>query len=210
MICPLCKATCQHPILKDRSSTFYRCPNCDLRFLDPEQRLNSEEEKKRYLTHNNDVLDPRYQSFVKPLYLEIRKRLPPGSSGLDFGAGTGPVLAMLLRQDGYPISLYDPYFWPDQQVLEEKYDFVCACEVIEHLYDPAFEFKRMSGLLKGNGLLAFMTQLYDEEIDFGRWYYRKDPTHVVFYSRRTFSWIQTYFGFSKLTFNGSRVILLQS
>jgi len=30
-----------------------------------------------------------------------------------------------------------------------------------------------------------MTNFYDENIDFASWYYRKDPTHVAFYSKET-------------------------
>ena len=34
-----------------------------------------------------------------------------------------------------------------------------------------------------------MTNFYDESIPFKDWYYRKDPTHVVFYSLETVSTI---------------------
>ena len=30
-----------------------------------------------------------------------------------------------------------------------------------------------------------MTNFYNDSIDFEDWYYRKDPTHVVFYTEQT-------------------------
>ena len=34
-----------------------------------------------------------------------------------------------------------------------------------------------------------MTNFYDDSINFNDWYYRKDPTHVVFYTEETFKFI---------------------
>ena len=34
-----------------------------------------------------------------------------------------------------------------------------------------------------------MTNFYDDSINFKDWYYRKDPTHVVFYKEKTFEFI---------------------
>lgn len=35
-----------------------------------------------------------------------------------------------------------------------------------------------------------MTDLYKSDIDFPKWYYKNDPTHVFFYSDEAFKWIQ--------------------
>jgi citrate lyase synthetase len=43
-----------------------------------------------------------------------------------------------------------------------------------------------------------MTDLYDESIDFAKWYYKNDVTHVFFYTKETFVWIQKEFGFRDL------------
>ncbi len=209
VICPLCAINHTTQLLPELlGDQYFHCPKCDLRFLNSKYRLNSEDEKKRYLTHNNDVNDPGYQNFVAPLYQEIRKRAQPLARGLDFGAGPGPVIADLLQKDGFRISLYDPYFWPHPDLLNDQYDFVFACEVIEHLYDPHLEFKRMKSCLKIHGFLGLMTHVYDETIDFASWYYRKDPTHVAFYSKETFAWIKEHYGFSDFVFASTRTIVL--
>lgn len=207
MICPLCSNN--NPTAIDETSLekkYFHCAVCDLRFLDPAHHLSPEDEKSRYLEHNNDVTDPRYQAFVRPLYDVIRENVTSGSVGLDFGAGTGPVLAKLLEADSYLITCYDPYFWPNQDALKNSYDFIFACEVVEHLRAPREEFLRIRNLLKPGGVLAIMTLLFEPEIDFASWYYRRDPTHIVFYSKKTFAWIAETFGFSQPEFQNGRLI----
>lgn len=172
--------------------------------------LSSDQEKDRYLQHNNDVNDLRYQSFVKPLFEELLPLIPRGAKGLDYGAGTGPVLCEMFRSQGFTVRLYDPYFWPDTSVLKEKYDFIFACEVVEHFYSPYQEFSRMKEMLLENGALGIMTALYSSEINFEEWYYRKDPTHVCFYSNQTIEWLFQRFKFKSCKVKQGRVITLQS
>lgn len=210
MRCPLCKSQSIDSILIDsQKKEYFLCTLCDLRFLNPIQRLGPEEEKQRYLEHNNDIQDPRYQNFANPLGDEIRKRCPLGASGLDFGAGTGPVLASLLTKENYQITLYDPLFHSDRSVLEKTYDFVYAIEVVEHFFEPQIEFLSLKKLVKPKGVLAMMTLLYDSGIDFREWYYRRDPTHVVFYSQQTFEWIGRNFGFGVPQFVGNRIVVFE-
>lgn len=206
MQCLLCRSDGPES-LADR---YFRCRLCDLRFLDPIYRLNTADEKARYLLHNNDVSDHGYQRFVEPIRTAVAERIPQGASGLDFGAGSGPVLAKLLEQSGYGMTLYDPIFWPNLEALERTYDFVVSCEVVEHFFEPYTEFARLKALVCNGGLIAIMTLLYDSRNDFQDWYYRRDPTHVVFYSQKTFYWIASHFGFSSPIFIGERTVLLQT
>ena len=82
-------------------------------------------------------------------------------------------------------SIYDPYFFPDKTLLERKYDFITCTETAEHFYEANKEFNRLDSLLKEGGWLGIMTNLYNDSINFEDWYYRKDPTHVVFYTQQT-------------------------
>src|SRR5690606_38058971 len=173
--CPLCldeKATPLKPA-KDQIQYFH-CERCDLRFLDPSRRLSAADEEARYREHNNDVKDIRYQQFVTPLIGAVTPFINQKSHGLDFGAGTGPVLAELMREDGHEVSLYDPFFWPNTVALDKKYDFVVSSEVVEHFYNPHHEFQIIRNLLLPKGVFGLMTALYTPEIDFETWYYRKD------------------------------------
>ena len=59
-----------------------------------------------------------YQSYL----IHSKKKYPLGAHGLDFGCGTGPALADMLIKEGFKVSLYDPFFYPDKDVLSKQYD----------------------------------------------------------------------------------------
>lgn len=177
---------------------YYKCSNCLSILLDPIHYVTKEKEKARYQEHNNDVDDPGYQRFVSPVVNEIKQTFNQGHKGLDFGAGTGPVITKLLRDEGFSIELYDPFFWNNDEVLKFKYDYIICCEVIEHFHFPQKEFTLLRSLLKPGGILYCMTEIYSEDIDFINWYYKNDPTHVFFYHKDALKWIQEHFRFSEL------------
>ncbi|MCR3921506.1 MAG: class I SAM-dependent methyltransferase [Firmicutes bacterium] len=181
---------------------YYQCRSCSSILLHPRMFISNEEEKKRYQEHNNDVDDIRYQKFVAPIVTKVRKKFTPAHNGLDFGAGTGPVITKILRDHGYNITIYDPYFWHNPEALEQKYDFIACCEVIEHFHDPAKEFSLLRSLLKPNGSLLCMTDIYTQDIDFKQWYYKNDQTHVFFYHAQAFQWIKAHLHFSTVTIDG--------
>ncbi|MBX3020030.1 MAG: class I SAM-dependent methyltransferase [Bdellovibrionales bacterium] len=201
-MCPLCLATDAQELRAD-NKLYWHCNVCDLRFLDSKERLTPPEELERY--HLHEPGDEGYLKFVSPLIHSVQTQVRNGARGLDFGAGRYPVLAQHLESLGYKIQIYDPYFWP--QAIEGPFDFVTTCEVVEHLYSPHEEFIRLSGYLKTNGLLSIMTDLIKPETDFANWYYRRDPTHVVFYSAQSFQWIEKHLGFKELHVQGRLVTL---
>jgi len=211
LICPLCAAAGRLFYADPRTERAYGvCPRCSLHYMSPTDRLSLSQEATHYRLHNNDVTDLRYQAFVRPLYDEVRRHFPPGAVGLDFGAGPGPALAEMLRRDGYDVSLYDPIYWPNAAALAVgRYDFIVASEVVEHFYHPRDEFIRLRTLLKEGGMLAVMTLFLAPEITFADWHYRRDPTHVVFYSPESLMWIKDQVGFSELTTDGSRVAVFR-
>jgi SAM-dependent methyltransferase len=176
--------------------------------LDPQCYLSKENERKRYQEHNNDIEDPEYQKFVGPIIRGVKQRFDKKHKGLDFGAGTGPVITKLLRDNGYTMELYDPFFCNNPGKLEETYDFIVCCEVMEHFHFPAKEFALLRSILKPNGALFCMTDIYFENIDFRTWYYKNDPTHVFFYHKNSLEWIQSEFKFSALKIEGRLIQFL--
>lgn len=193
-----------------KEDNYFECHVCELRFLNPDLRLKAAEEKSRYELHNNDVDDPGYKNFVEPVYQIVKANLPIAARGLDFGAGAGPVLARRLEEGGFKVSLFDPYFWPDRKVLEFKYDFIVSCEVIEHLYNPSQEFQMLKSMLEPNGLLVLKTHFYSRDKNFETWYYRKDPTHVCFYTLNSMRWIANNLGFQSLQTHGDRIAVMNA
>lgn len=166
--------------------------------MSPADRLSPTEEKDRYDQHKNDVNDQGYRNFVSPLVGKVLKTHPFGSSGLDYGSGSGPVAAVLLREKGYEVSLFDPFYHPDKKVLQRKYNFIICSEVIEHFYRPAEEFRLLSSLLLPGGSLFCMSELLPDQVNFTNWYYKNDPTHVFFYHLTALEWIRKKYSFSSL------------
>jgi 2-polyprenyl-3-methyl-5-hydroxy-6-metoxy-1,4-benzoquinol methylase len=206
--CPLCGEKSTHYIVSENKD-YNICDNCNSIFLNSAHFLNQEEEKKRYLSHNNDVLDENYRKFVYPITSNILKDFNENSRGLDFGAGTGPVITKILNEQNFNITVYDPYFHNNTEVLRLKYNYIACCEVIEHFYNPAKEFQLLRSMLKDNGKLYCMTEIYNKKIDFLKWYYKNDPTHVFFYTKDTFEYIREKFKFSNVNIK-DRLIILSS
>jgi hypothetical protein len=204
--CPLCTAPAIF-FAEHRCTNYYLCKVCAAVFMDPGQTLNKTAEKDRYLEHNNDVNDPRYQNFVQPIVKGVQDYFKPQHSGLDFGAGTGPVISKLLRDSGYQVAIYDPFFHDHSALLKKTYNYIVCCEVIEHFKEPAKEFKLLRSMLEPKGKLFCMTTIYHSQIDFNNWYYKDDPTHCFFYSKDSLKWIKEHYDFSELQITGNLIEL---
>lgn len=98
----------------------------------------------------------------------------------------------MLEECGFAMSIYDPIFARQPDVLNRTYDFITCTETAEHFHSPREEFDRLYTLLSPNGWLALMTQWADNE-DLSRWAYARDFTHVCFYRQETMAWIANCF-----------------
>jgi 2-polyprenyl-3-methyl-5-hydroxy-6-metoxy-1,4-benzoquinol methylase len=151
-------------------------------------------EKAVYDQHQNSVDDPGYRQFLSGSFLAVADRVPAGARGLDFGCGPGPALADMLQGEGYPVALYDVYYYPDKSVLGRQYDFICLTEVIEHLGRPAMVLPELWDMLCDRGWLVIQTQRVRNRDAFIRWRYPDDPTHIAFYAETTFAWLANHLG----------------
>ena len=193
MICIVCKNQETVDFKNIKQKRYWKCSYCEAIFLDKEFYLSSNDEYKHYLTHNNDVNDPRYKQFLSNLMLPLIKRIKLNSIGLDYGCGPGPALSLMLREKGYQMFNYDPFFHPKKRNLIKKYDFISCTETAEHFHNPFGEFTRFNELLNNNGVIGIMTNFHSKQDIFENWYYIKDPTHVVFYNKKTFQIIAKIF-----------------
>ncbi|MEP2937157.1 MAG: class I SAM-dependent methyltransferase [Gilvibacter sp.] len=207
MNCPLCQTVANKPFFNKDQKLFYRCGTCDGIYRDKHTYLAPKDEHKRYENHNNDVTDIGYQNFVMPLVDQVVTNFDANHHlGLDYGAGPGPVITKLLKDKGFSLKLYDPYFWPDATVFDLSYDFIVCCEVIEHFNSPVVEFKRLRNLLRPKGQLICKTSLYNDQVNFETWYYKNDPTHVFLYTAATLDWIAKNIGFEKMELNEKLIV----
>jgi SAM-dependent methyltransferase len=206
--CPLCREPVGF-LGRYITRRYYQCSGCGSVFPDRHRLPSPDEEKERYLLHNNDVNDSRYQRFVKPVTDGIKQLFTPAHKGLDYGAGSGPVITKVLRDAGYDISVYDPFFFDRPETLKQRYDYIACCEVIEHFFDPYREFQQLKHLLKANGKLFCMTELYHADMTFQDWHYKNDSTHVFLYSCEAIQWISKTFQFRSVQIN-NRLITFEN
>lgn len=191
--CPLCQSTIIQYLGAFSARRLCRCEECDLVFVNPDYHLTTEQERQRYLLHRNSLEDQGYLNFLEQLISPFVARLERGSTVLDFGSGPKPVMAGLLQARGYVVKLYDPHFEPDKSVLLNEYDGVTCAETVEHFRFPFEDWQKMAKCVRPAGLLAVMTMMQTRETDFANWWYIQDPTHVSFYSNKTFTWIARQF-----------------
>ncbi|NLX72237.1 MAG: class I SAM-dependent methyltransferase [Bacteroidales bacterium] len=207
MNCRLCGSETNKSFAAIDGITLYKCDNCLLIFKAYDLELEPDSEKNRYLQHNNSEED---QAYLRHLNTAIQPTLPFLSSdmeGLDFGCGPNPVLAKVLTKSGYTCSFYDPFFFPD--LPDERQDFVFATETFEHFSNPAKELQLITALLRPHGTLTIMTNRWDENTDLGKWWYVRDPTHLVFYHKETFRFISEKYDYSLEYDDGSKIVILR-
>ena len=203
--CSLCKSKTEY-YLKFRKKDYYICQNCGSIEMHPDFFISAEKEKKRYELHKSDILDIGYQRFVEPIIDYVISNFDYRHEGLDFGAGNGQIIAKILKSKNIDIKVYDPFFHNDKNVLNSKYDYIIACEVIEHFHNPSEEFSLLFSLLKSGGKLIIMTDPLKKESSFIDWYYKNDETHVFFYSSTTFEYIKNNYGFKSVDINGRLIV----
>jgi SAM-dependent methyltransferase len=185
--CPLCAAEDRARLV---DAVAYRdCGVCGMLAMHPDNLPTRDVQREQYELHENDPGDPRYRAFLDRLARPLIQRLQPGQRGLDYGCGPGPALVAMLSERGFPTVGYDPFFSPDPRPLQQTWDFITCTETVEHFHHPRQEFDRLARMLNPGGILAIMTRVLADDVDFATWFYRRDPTHVAFYRPQTLQWI---------------------
>ena len=205
--CVLCDSNEVIPLELNNDRRFFRCHICDLIFVQESSYLSSADEIARYRLHDNSLLNQGYVNMFLEKISLVHEYCPGVNSVLDYGCGPEPVLAELLKKDGFECDIYDPYFFPD--LPDRSYDLVISTEVFEHLKDIGADLNIIRSLLSPEGYLAIMTSFHDAVNSFEGWWYSKDPTHICFFSMRTFEWMAKEFGFKIVHNNYKNFIILQ-
>ncbi len=207
-LCPLCKTTStEYYCSPKKREKYYSCPNCGGVFLAPFFLLSRDDEKTRYLKHQNSDVNNGYLEFIAPVVNYVMEATADTSLGLDFGSGPIPVISDLLRKRGRAINQFDLYFYPDELVLKQRYDYIMACEVVEHFREPFKEFANLRNMLKSDAFLVISTSLLEDQIDFSKWHYVRDPTHIFFYRIKTVEWIEREFKFKSSRILSNRLVV---
>ena len=204
-ICTVCKNNKIEFFLNVEGLDYWQCTLCKATMLDPIKFISSNKEKKHYLKHNNEINDTRYRIFLSNLIEPLKDKISIDDMGLDYGCGYAPALADILKKDGFNVELYDPFFFKNENIFCRKFNFITCSEVVEHFFKPYEEFNKIDSLLATNSWLAVMTSFMTEDYLFKNWYYRRDPTHVVFYKKITFKVIANQRNW-KITFPSKNIV----
>ena len=207
--CPLCTNSSIEHYAQDKKRDYWQCLTCDLVFVDKSQQLSHEEEKAVYQQHENNPDDAGYRKFLSRMSQPMLERIPPLSHGLDFGCGPGPTLSLMFEEAGHSMAIYDPYFANNLDVLSQEYDFITSTEVFEHLSSPKDVLEQLLPILKPGGWLGLMTKRVIDQAAFKRWHYKNDPTHITFFSDRTFHWIAAQYGLTLALVDQDVALLLK-
>ena len=208
MQCPLCFDSNTIFYHQDNKRAYFQCQCCKLVFVSPEALPSTSAEKSEYDKHENSFEDDGYRTFLNKLITPLITHIKPSSSALDFGCGPAPVLAELLKEKGLEVSIYDPFYADNIEVLEQSFDVITCTEAIEHFHQPAKEWSLFNYMLKPNGILAIMTKRVLSKERFKQWHYKNDPTHVSFFSEATFNYLAHRDTFS-VEFPTSDVVLMK-
>ena len=193
MKCPLCRNTAEL-FSTGENREYQLCDLCGLIFVPSQFHIPIESERLRYQEHENSVENEGYVAmFMKKVSL-IKKYCPKIKTALDFGCGYEPVLKVLLEREGLKTEIYDSIFFPDSP-KNKSFDLVISTETFEHFKNPFQDIQWAINHVTPSGFLAVMTRFYPlengklSEEKFSKWYYKRDSTHIVFYSSKSFHWI---------------------
>lgn len=87
------------------------------------------------------------------------------------------------------MAIYDPAFFPNEEALGRRYNFITLSEVAEHLHAPGTVFDMLWPMVMPGGRLGIMTRFFTADVDIKSWFYKNDDTHVCFYSTETFEYL---------------------
>ena len=161
--------------------------------------LDEEAERRRYTLHENSPENPGYRSYLEAFFGSVITFPSIVDAGFceswkifDYGSGPEPALVALMREKGLDARGWDPFFAKDTERFPGGADLVTCLEVAEHFKTPREDFARLSESVRSGGFAAIGTRLVDTlpprtDGDYGpflSWWYRQDPTHVSFYSKK--------------------------
>lgn len=210
MACPICEMPQEKFQTPGDNRSYLSCKNCQLIQLEEGHHLSLDKQKERYLQHQNSADNQGYvEMFEAFLKTGVDPFVKKGSRVLDFGCGPEPVLAGLLQKRGYGVDTYDLFFQKDEAYLNKRYDLITLTEVLEHLADPLETLQALTQRLEPGGVLSIMTLFHPNDREkFTDWWYRRDSTHVSFYTTKNIGELCMILGMKILFTDSKNIIVL--
>jgi hypothetical protein len=210
MKCKICNQNTQKFKNISLKKEYYHCINCECIFLDELFFVSPTKEKSQYDQHNNSLEDKGYvkmfEDFLDFFWEDIKDTT---HLALDFGSGPGPVLETLIQKRDVSCDIYDKFYQPLKIYENKKYDLITSTEVFEHLKNPKETLEFFKNHLNKNGHIALMTLFHsNDKEEFLNWWYPRDPTHITFFTPKTFEVLASSCGLKVVKTDKKRVILL--
>ena len=209
--CKICSNATTSIEDKKKSLYYYRCLSCGFVSLDDTQRVDETREKKQYDQHNNSLENEGYVAmFEEFIDLSIAPYIKNIQTALDFGSGPTPVFSELLKRRGLEVDIYDLFYAPKKVYETKSYDLITSTEVFEHLSKPLEVLELLTKHLNLQGYIVLMTKFPPKEDDaFLNWWYRRDPTHISFFTPKSFEIMAEKVGLKLLKTINSNIAVFQ-
>jgi SAM-dependent methyltransferase len=229
--CPICtRGPCVEVTnqLRRGSGIVYYCASCDMAFLIPDKPKSDDYysgEYRRHVSHRAkdssttpaEVFDA-YRGYQSERLGFVRPALAPGCDVLEIGAGAGQFIHHLRDSDcrlhaiepdpdccehmrGMDIDA-DSRFLRFSRFREQKFDVVCAFQVMEHSNDAVLFMREIKAVLKPGGR-AFIEvpNLYEPlmsawDIPEYRTFFFHDD-HLFYFSYKALHIVASYAGFQQ-------------
>lgn len=210
MDCHICLKATETFTHEKTDITYYHCSSCEYIFKSPECYQDLSSQKERYNLHENNEDDVGYIAYFQRFLDFTLPLVGHPKRALDFGCGRTSLLASLLEKEGIVCDYYDPIYHPNTLDDSKKYELIVSTEVFEHLHSPKEVFESLIGRLEDGGYLAIQTQFHPNEIEaFKKWYYHQDPTHIVFFTTKTFKCLCEMYGCEYVADNDKNMVLIK-
>jgi len=210
MHCHICDNICEPFVDKKTHIIYYTCSNCEYISKSPEYYQELSTQQERYNLHQNDESDAGYQAYFQRFLDFTLPLVGKPKSVLDFGCGATSLLCKMLEKEGMVCDYFDPIYHPDTLNENKKYELIVSTEVFEHLHQPREVFENLLERLEEGGHLALQTQFHPNDREaFQKWYYHHDPTHIVFFTLRTFEVLCKIYGCEIVGDNGKNMVVIR-
>jgi 2-polyprenyl-3-methyl-5-hydroxy-6-metoxy-1,4-benzoquinol methylase len=210
MNCHICNNPTEPFVHEKTNITYYHCKHCEYIFKSPECYQDFDSQKERYNLHTNDENDEGYKAYFQRFLDFTLPLVGEPKTALDFGCGASTILSSMLNDKGIDCDYYDPIYHPDTQHDSKKYEIIVSTEVFEHLHQPSVVFESLITRLEEGGYLALQTQFHPNDVGaFKKWYYHQDPTHIVFFTAKTFKVLCEVYGCEFNADNGKNMVVIR-
>lgn len=209
MKCKICSAITECFEDIELKKNYFYCSSCEFIFLDKKCFITTENEKNQYDQHNNSLENQGYVDMFND-FLDFTLKGLHVKTALDFGSGPTPVLAELLKRRDLHVEHFDKFYQPKKVYENKSYDLITSTEVFEHLENPKEILHDLVKLLNPNGVISLMTLFHtNKQEDFLKWWYRRDPTHITFFTPKSIEIMASECGLKVLKTDNKRIIILQ-